>query len=455
MPTIRISSFSGIMPRVHPTLLPDGCAVKAHNCRLTSGKLSPLRQPLKATGFRIRMENGLAKIADANSLHLWKRPGGVKEFLAWPGIVKVAQGNIADDALRRVFVTGATGIGGTGANQPCAYISARTGTAFTRHTLIKNPLGEPDVVLSVGGAANEDNLRYTVFFQTWADQYGYESGASDPSDELEYNDGDEVTIGAESAPTGSVLRRIYKVVSGTETERIQFVAEQARAGDQFLELTLKVKDEDAGEVLQMIVSPPSDLSGMTYVPGNYYAGFSASKLRTVMFSDVNRPTSWPDAYQYDIRDDIVGIAVVGNTVFALTSGNPWKLTGTAPESMSAAVIAAPQACVSVRSICVLAGAVFYASQDGICMLSEDTGGATVITEKFFAKDDWAALNPSTCIMEAYDGALFCWFTLASGVRQGYIIDLGEGEKAVTTHDEQAKAVCYDGETDSFYYVREV
>jgi hypothetical protein len=58
-------------------------------------------------------------------------------------------------------------------------------------------------------------------------------------------------------------------------------------------------------------------------------------------------------------------------------------------------------------------------------------------------------------MDTYDGALYCWFTLTTGVRQGYIIALGEGVSAITTHNEQAKAVMYDAQTDSLYYVREV
>ena len=464
MPTIKIDSFSGIMPRVHPTLLPDGCAVKAHNCRLHSGKLSPILQPVKATGKRIRLENGLGKIADAKTVFLWRRNGGIEEFLAWPDVVKVAPSNIADDSLRRIFVTGNTGIG-TGGKEPCAYISTASGAGFTRHTLVKEPLpnltasGEnPTLTLAEGSAADTDNLRYTFFFQTWVDIYGYESPVSgiDPEhDEVVYNDGDTVTVAEVSAPDGAVIRRIYKVVTGTATESIQFIAEQNKKGEDFGACTFRVKDEDAGEVMPSIVSPPEDLTWMSYIPGNFYVGVSAANKRTVMFSDVDRPTSWPDAYMYDIKDDFVGLAVCGNTVFVMTTGFPWAISGTAPESMSPAVMATAQGCVSDRSICVMEGVAFYASQDGICMLSAENATASVITEKYFSKREWNALNPSSCIMEAYDGALHAWFTLASGARAGYIIDIGEGVSAITTHDEQAKAVFYDVEGDALYYVREV
>lgn len=467
MPTIKIDSFSGIMPRVHPTLLPDGCAVTAHNCRLKSGKLSPLRQPIKVSGKRIRLENGLDKIANAQAVYLWRRNGGVEEFIAWPDVVKVAPSNIADDTLRRVFVTGATGIG-TGGKEPCAYISTSTGSGFSRHTLVKTKLpnlttdGEsPTLTLAEGSAADTNNLRYTFFFQTWVDAYGYESPVSaiDPeTDEVIYNDGDTVSVAAVTAPTGAVKRRVYKVVTGTQTESIQFIIEQTKTGVDFSEMTFTVKDEDAGEVLPRIIAPPSDLSWMSYIPGGFYAGYSPAMPRTVLFSDVNRPTSWPDDYHYDVRDDIVGIAVSGNVVYAMTRGTPWVLSGTAPESMSVSACASPQACVSARSICVMEGAVFYASQDGICMMSPNSDYAAkvvVLTEKYFSKREWEELNPATCIMDGYDGALFCWFTLAGGGRRGYVIDLREGAAAVTTHDEQAKASFYDVEDDALYYVREV
>ena len=462
MPTIRIDSFAGIMPRVHPTLLPDGCAVKAHNCRLKSGKLSPLMQPSQVTGKTIRFENGLDSIDAAKSIFLWRRNNGVEEFLAWPDIVKVAPSNIADDSLRRIFVSGKTGVG-TGGCEPCVYISKSNGLGFEVHSLVKERLpsltpggSSPTLTLAEGSAADTDNLRYTFFFQTWVDKYGYESPVSTinpETDEVVYNDGDKITVaGIAGSPADAVIRRIYKVVTGTESESVQFVWEHEKSGVDFGDCTFTIKDEDAGEVLPHIESPPADLAWMTQMPGNFYVGFSASKPRSVMFSDVNRPSSWPEAYRYDVADDIMGVEVTGNTVVVMTKSAPWTATGTAPESMSVSATAFAQACVSSRSVCTMSGAVFYASHDGICMVSADSG-FTVITEKFFSKREWADLSPETCIMAGYDGALHAWFTPTGRAMQGYIIDLRDGAAAVTTHDEKASAVFFDAESDGLYYVR--
>lgn len=454
MAAIKIDTFSGIIPRAYPTLLPDGCAVKANNCRLKSGKLSPLRNASKVTGTQTYLEGGLQKIGDAKTLYVWHRYGG-DVFLAWENIVKVAQSNLADDVLHRIFVTGATGIGTTGQNLPCAYIENATGTSFVRHPLTKTALPKPDV--TAGTPSDPANIRYTYYFQTWVDAYGYESGVSVASEEIEYTNGDSIAIGGESAPAGATARRIYKVVSGTATESIQFVYEQAVSGATFPAITtLAIRDEDAGETLPKIVSPPEDLSWMTYVPGNFYVGYSPSNPRTIRFSDVDRPYSWPLDYAYDVHEDIVGLTVVGNTVFVMTEGYPEAFTGTGPESMTPSVLASPQACVSARSICVLDGGAFYASKDGICMLSSASAvSVPVISEKYFSKREWELLNPETCLMDTYDGALMAWFTLDSGVRQGYIFDIREGASALMTHDEEAQAIFYDVRSDNLYYVREI
>ena len=451
------------MPRVHPTLLPEGCALRARNCRLKSGKLSPLREPSVVGASLVRQEAGLGEIAKARSLYLWRRDG-VAEFLAWPGLVTVARGNVADDDLHRIFVTGETGVGGVGKNLPCLYTSV-DGT-MTRYPLTKGVLPKPVVSRTESGTVDRDSARYTLFFQTWVDRFGFESGLSPQSDNsgsgdgdewgnLEYNDGDEVTVDAVGDPGGAVMRRVYKVVAGSETGEIQFVAEQGTKVEGFSAFTFRLLDEDAGEAAPRFESPPDDLDLMMPVPGGFYCGVSRSRRRTLMFSGVDTPGSWCEAYRYDVDDDIVSIGVAGNTVYVLTGGMPWAVSGTHPEEMVCMKIPSEQACVSRRGVCVMESGVFYPSHDGIVMLAPELGAsAKVITEKHWGKREWGELNPGSCVMAPYDGALHAWFNTRGEGLVGYIIDLREGLAAVTTHDEVARAVCYDAADDALYYVRE-
>lgn len=487
MPTIKIENFKGIIPAIHPSLLPAGCAIVAHNCRIKTGKLIPIRQPVKISGNTIWLENGLGKIADAKSLYAWRRTvtnGTAKskrlDFLAWPGNVSVAKGNLADDDYERLFVSGETGVGTKGTD-PCVYLSGSGGNSIIRRSLVKGLLPVP--VATNGTHAgdvhlSDNNLRYTFFFQTWVDSYGYESGISEQSfnkyknassdssydsscdGTFEYLDGDRVifaAIDAKDVPDGaeSATRRFYKVVTGTTTDSIQYIGE-GKVGDK---VTITLKDEDAGEVMQEIVSPPNDLKYITAMTGigDFYCGFSASTPRTVMFSDIELPMSWPIAYRYDVKDDIVGLAVTSNSVFVLTNGYPWVITGTAPESMTAAMLAGPAACVSQRSICVYKNSVFYASHAGICTIYNDAVAGTIvqnITDKFFTYEQWQKLNPSTCLMAQYRGALHCFFPDSTTGYKGYVIDVAESERAITTHDEEASCLCVDGQDDALYYVRE-
>lgn len=496
MAGVKIDRFGGILPRVHPSLLADGMATRAHNCRLENGKVRPLRQPTLVEDALTSFENGLSDIADAKTIYPWKtrtREGGTElTFLAFPGDVDIANGNVANDDRARLFVTGDTGVtwrnpstGATYSNVPCVYM--RSGGDVMRHPLTKATFSAPKCA-NQNQSLNRGAIKYTRFFQTWVDPYGYESAVSDASltwlpnaggagigaysdRDLEYNDGDVITISeipASEIPEGSVdengdfipgcgfKRRIYKVVTGSEEGNIQFVREISDNPWGVVELV--VRDDDAGELLQEVTSPPVDLRGIVYVPGSFYAGFSASAPQTVMFSETDLPHSWPVAYQYDIRDNIVGLAVTSNSVFVLSDGHPWVFHGTSPDSMVASVLAGPAACVSKRSICVYKNAVFFASNQGICTIYNDADAGTVVTnltEGAFTKEQWQALNPASCLMRQYDGALHCFFATESGRKYGLVISMSGGSNAISTHDEVASCLCVDNETDMLYFVRNV
>ena len=453
MAQITFSDFGGIAPGISPSRLPDNAAMKAHNCRLKSGRLDPLHEPMQDER-RVNFEGGLNEIADAKTIYLWNKSDGESEWIAWPGRVHVAPSNLAVDKNSRLFVTGETGYPDKDGTEPVMYFAREYG--YTKYPMIKAKMPKPIVSLT-SEIKDENTLRYTHFFVTWVDQYGYESPVSEPSDELEYNDGMQVKLG-EFLITDTYRfarkRRVYKVVTGTETESIQFIAEQDRIGTRFMDLYFKVKDEDAGEILTQIEAPPAQLDNILWMPGGFYAGVDRSNNRTVCFSDVHLPYSWPLSYQYTVKDDIVGIALIGNTLAVLTTGSPWIISGTAPEAMSVTSLSSPYACVSEASICSLGGTAYFASHMGICAISEGSNGVNLLTSNWFSKEAWEALHPETCQMVVHDQALFFWVGV-DGKTQGYILDFDAGSmvKAITTHDEPAVCVFEDVENGTLCYVR--
>jgi len=244
-------------------------------------------------------------------------------------------------------------------------------------------------------------------------------------------------------------------VTGTEEDSIQFMLEEDVGNNEFASANFTVKDEDAGEILVNMVQCPKDLCWIVNMPGNYYAGFATGKKRQICFSEIEIPTSWPDAYRYDIREDAVGLAVSGTTLFVMTVGQPYAISGTDPNGMTVSRIASNQGCVSKYSICSMNNAVFYASQDGVCMLSEGNQSETVLTKGLFTKAQWDELNPSTCLMVAHDAALHMFFEKADGTRVAYMLDMIDGTPVLTTHEDVATAVFADVESDGLYMIKEV
>lgn len=494
MVTVKIDNFGGIAPRQHPTLLADGMAVTAHNCRLKTGKLVPLREPLKLGANIVNLEGGLSRISEAHTLYPWLH-AEYMEFLAFAGVCDVARGNLADDEYDRLFISGETGISWRDTsvtpakayeNVPVVYMRKGETDMIVRYPLPKAVLPRVNARLVKGTVSEMDTMRYTRFFQTWVDPYGYESGFSEASytwnpnahgpgsgdyvdEDFTYNDGDEVSIqaltedqvpdggGTLTNPTAGYKRRIYKVITGAEEGRAQFIAEFA--SNPWGAQTVRVKDEDAGEVMPEMESVPTDLRNLVYVPGNFYAGVSAAHPKTVAFSEVDMPSSWPVKYRYDVEDRIVALAANENSVFVLTEGYPFVISGTAPESMSVAKLAGvAAACVSRRSVCLVKNACCYASNIGICMIAPDPDYGTIvrnITDDIWTKEQWQALNPKSCVMGQHDGALFMHFSLEDGTHKGFSVDLMDDKRvAVTTHDEVATCLCVDAREDKLYFVRE-
>lgn len=449
MPTLAISNFGGIVPRIHPTLLPTNCATVAHNCKLKNGKLVPLREPIKVNDKYIRLV-GLVDfdISDAKTAYVWHR-FGITEYLLFEGVVNITQTNFGSDTKSRIFVSGETGYG-TDLKSPIV-IWEDFGDVKIQ-LLSKEDPPAPEVRRLTNLPSGEENIRYTYFFQTWVDALGYESGCSKPSNEIKYIDGDSMYIQPwENPPSEAAYRRIYKVVTGMETNNIQFIIEQKKNNDKFYRLSFKIKDEDAGEVMPMITPVPEFLQQMSFVPGGFYVGYDSENKRTIRFSEIGNPTSFPEEYAYEVNEDIVGIAVTQNNVWALTTGHPYVLSGSTPDAMGVTKISAMQGSIAPRGICVVDGSVFYISYDGICMLTEGSGSVNVVTDDYFTKEQWNNIVDKETIMCGYDSALFVWTNKVDGIG-GYRIEFLEKLSAITTFDNKAQCVCVDAITDKMYFI---
>lgn len=286
------------------------------------------------------------------------------------------------------------------------------GSAFTAYTS-----GGTWTVSSYGDISSHS---YVV---TYVSALSEEGPPSPPTSVYDIYEGQEVDLSSIlDAPAGDynfTNKRIYRSVSGSSGARFYFVAEIAIA------TTTYTDDPKNDPIFEAIVTttwdpPPSDMQGITNMPNGVSVGFSKNQL---CFCIPYQPHAWPTDWRLSTEENITGIAVYGTTVVVGTETIPYTATGTHPSSVTLKKLNMEQACVSKRSMAVIgkAGTVF-ASPDGIIMVSGD--GISNLTEIFFTRDEWQALDPYSVHCYYYDTRLVFFYNNGTD-SGGYMIDFND------------------------------
>lgn len=163
MTGIAIRAFRGVVPRTSDRLLADNQATQALNCKITSGRLDPLK------GL------GLVHTSLAAAITTLFRYRHLTEYnwLVWDRVVDVARSPVAQDHLGRFFYTG------DGEPRMSTYADAISGGGpypASWFVLGVAPPVSAMIVAPTGGvsATNEDR----AYVYTFATRYGEESGPS-------------------------------------------------------------------------------------------------------------------------------------------------------------------------------------------------------------------------------------------------------------------------------------
>jgi hypothetical protein len=169
MTALNIKAFRGQVPRVSDRLLPSNFAVRALNCKITSGKLEPL------AGLGLVHTSLAAAIKTLFRYRHFDDGGFADNWLVWPTDVDVVRSPLANDDKGRFFFSGedieprmstyALAIGA--APYPSAWYALG----------LSNPVQVTGVAAS-GGTAPVDSRSYVHTFVT---ALGEESGPSPPS----------------------------------------------------------------------------------------------------------------------------------------------------------------------------------------------------------------------------------------------------------------------------------
>lgn len=314
-----------------------------------------------------------------------------------------------------------------------AYIRLRAGDYPTTITF-------EEIESGIGTDIPETRV-YTYTIVNKESGFDFESAPAPASTEVSVYLGQGVLVGGfASVPSGYTIthRRIYRATSGV----FLFVAEIPVASTSY---TDNILAEDLGEELPSLtwLPPPDTLKGLINLPGGIMAGFTG---RDVYFCDPYRPHAWPVQYMQSLDFPVVGLGRMDTTLAVVTTGTPYFIQGSSPDSMVVVKSDLEQACASKRSIVSLNGAVIYASPDGLVSLSPS--GSKIITEKYFTRAQWQALFlPSSIYAYQHDMKYFGFYNNGT-TSGGFIYDGSTGE--FVTHDIYVAAGYNDQQVDKLF-----
>lgn len=196
--------------------------------------------------------------------------------------------------------------------------------------------------------------------------------------------------------------------------------------------------------------PEDDLEGLVAMPNGMMAAFRGREL---VFSEPYIPHAWPVRYRLTVDSAIMGLVPMGSALAIITADKPYVAQGLHPSSMIMEKIDQSMPCVSKGSVVDLGYGAAYASHRGIVSI-QPGGGATVISEALFSREQWRMFRPSTIVATAYEGRyLFSYqdSTDDDEVRTG-LLDLTGQIPFFSNVGMAAKAWFEDAATGELFYI---
>lgn len=425
MAKLRLTGFTGEVPKLVPRLLPDTAAQIAANVRLDDGALTPIRKPRNAHNFE-------GSTAD-NYETIYKHG---EDWLGWDGFVNAAPGPVAQDRLYY-----------TGDGKPKMLVS---GTEYD--------LAVPAPTTKLSGTVNGTGSGTTqtrLYVYTFVTDFGEESEPSPVSDDIDWQNGQTVDLsGFEDPATRNITKqRIYRSQTGISGgTQLYFIAERAVSTSDY---TDDIDPEDFQEPLPSLNwnPPPDDLEGLVSLPNGMMAGFVG---KDIYFCEPWRPHAWPEGYILTVDYEVMGLGSFGNTLAIATKGQPYVAQGTAPENMILQEIEESLPCINKKSVQDLGYAVAYGSHEGLVLVT--SGGPRLITQQMMSRQDWQRLNPDTMVCGQFEGSYYAsyFYTDDDGVehRGTIIIDLTGQEPFLKRLAVRAQAFHHSITDGALYYLRD-
>ncbi len=413
MASIIISSPRGIRPKLNPRLLEQNQAQKAENCILESGDIRPLASPKYKQG----LSTGTVSIFKNND-----------SWLEFSEVTSVAQSPV-ENTNDRYYYTNSSGP------------KKASDSVSAMNLGVPQPGSGPS--LTINGTGDGDIVRSSVYIYTRVTDWDEESAPSKPSGVVDVEGGEYVTFSGLSDNSDSHVThyRIYRAVAGQADSAYMLVPYQTTAGniqyDSDNNIIYDIPKGDIGNMedgltddelsitieVEEWYEPPSDLAQLTDLGNGLFAGITGNE---VCFCEPWVPYAWPYAYRYTVNEALVGLGHIEGTTVAFTEKSIYVFDGSRPDSFHQRKLSETQGCVSARSIVNTPGGVFFASRDGLCLVSQN--GVEIITRHIWTKEEWNDFSLSSLVGAIYDKAYYGFFSGESG---GFVLPLDEADTVTT------------------------
>lgn len=456
MTAIHSKAMRGMVPRTSDRLIDGDYAVLALNCKITAGRLDPLK------GLGLTHTSNLP----VGTMYRY-RHNGIDNWLTWPGVVDVVRAPIANDTQGRFFYTG------DGEPRMSTYADAIAGPG--PYPLAYFPLGvyapnsAPSLVIT-GGSSPSETRSYAYTFKN---KYAEESGPSGSVVLSGFINGSWDLSGMEVAPpnSGTITAAVHtfgtveitmdtvrgltagesltiSAVTGmtdlhgsrklltvnTLTNKVTValttvqtyggggawarvvphntvgmtkiiyrtvgintdykrVAEIPATQTTYSDTALATALSESITTLNNFPAP-KDLHSICVLANGSLAGLSGNQI---CFSEQYKPYSWPIANQYAFTGIGVAAFATGNSVVILTDSYPIVATATIPEAVSLAKIGGGDGtlspCVAKRGAVEIDGGCLYPSHNGLYLATPSE--VRNMTAGLFTYDEWKFVHPES------------------------------------------------------------
>ena len=457
MPGFKIENFKGKVSKVTPRLLAEGYAVYATDCEVISGDLASLRKPLLELDLPSpsTMLTGTDRI---NTIFLYAphvdstgSPTAASDnkgywFHQWGRDVDFVSNFTKDDRQHIIYTDNSDIVGHKNFPKYTNLTRAiHASSTYTPH--MHYPLGVPapdtaPTVIDAELGTGEEVDRVTVYYvYTFVDEQGRESAPSPQSAKHTILPGGKVTFDLfpETNPTLSSATGYDTGVPYSATDGCRvYVTTTGSSGSIFLRChsttvgqaaavsgTTPIYDDLSyrGDILetQTWLFPNKDMIGITPMPNGIMAGFKKG-ARTLFFSEPYVSYAYPAEYDQLLESDIVGLGMIGDSLFVGTKGMPYLVSGAHPSAFSISRLDFEQACTSKRSIVNILDGLIYACPDGLMFVSPS--GSRLATDDIISREQWQKYNPSTIHAYQHENKYFgFYYNIDAGSFKGFIYDI--------------------------------